>query len=381
MYIDGDTHYWPLRFIDKVSHPGKGHLEITPDTGNYRRYGSAVPGKVATYYRDGKKVHSFKEGRWSLPLRAEFMKQDGFDAQVLIPDNRPLIYEVDAELGRQLARAYNDTVAEDIAGDDRFIGVAWIYLPDIEESVRELRRAVKDLGLKAVKFNGGWGDGDLDNEVLWPLYEEIADLDIPILLHPAARVFELQHSHPWLVGSERYQGYQHFPTALGFPLTYMVSAARLIFSGVLDRFPTLKFGFFEGGIGWVPWLMRTLDAHTPNEAGVSVAVQQFFEGKQRIKRLPSEYFAQFYIACVAWETYVGDTINGWPDHNIIIGSDFDHGDAVATWPRTVDVIKKMPGLSEVDREKILGGNAMRLFGLENGVSHGGKKAIKAGMPL
>ena len=362
MYVDGDTHYWPLRFLDKVKHPGKGYIEIEKDDRKYVRYGEVVPGATATYYRDGKKVHSFKEGRWSLPLRAEYMKKDGFDIQVLIPDNRPLIYELDAELGHQLARAYNDTVAEDIQGDDRFIGVAWIYLPDIKESVKELRRAVKDLGLKAVKFNGGWGDGDLDNEVLFPLYEEIADLDIPILLHPAARVFELQHSHPWLVGSERFQGYQHFPTALGFPLTYMVSAARLIFSGVLDRFPTLKFGLFEGGIGWVPWLMHTMDAHMPNEATVSIAVQQFFEGKKGIEKKPSEYFEQFYIAAVAWESYLADTINGWPNHNIIIGSDFDHGDAVATWPRTVEVIKTMPLLSEEDKEKVLGGNAMRLFG-------------------
>jgi aminocarboxymuconate-semialdehyde decarboxylase len=365
MYIDGDTHYWPLRFLDKVSHPGKGHVEVRPDTGDYLRYGNAVPGQVATYYRDGKKIHSFKEGRWSLSLRAEFMKQDGFDKQVLIPDNRPLIYECDPELGRQLARAYNDTTAEDIEGDDRFIGCAWIYLPDIAESVRELRRAVKELGCKAVKFNGGWGDGDLDNEVLFPLYEEIADLDIPILLHPAARVFEAQHSHPWLVGSERFQGYQHFPTALGFPLTYMVSAARLIFGGVLDRFPTLRFGFFEGGIGWVPWLMHTLNAHTPSEAGVSIAVRQFFEGKKGIQKQPSEYFRQFYIAAVSWESYLADTVHGWPDHNIIIGSDFDHGDAVATWPRTVSVIKQMKNLAETDKEKILGGNAMRLFGLNS----------------
>jgi predicted TIM-barrel fold metal-dependent hydrolase len=199
--------------------------------------------------------------------------------------------------------------------------------------------------------------------VLFPLYEEIADLDIPILLHPAARVFELQHSHPWLVGAERFQGFQHFPTALGFPLTYMVSAARLIFSGTLDRFPTLRFGFFEGGIGWVPWLMATLNAHTPGEAGVSVAVQQFFEGKQAIKKAPSEYFKQFYIAAVSWESYLADTVNGWRDHNIIIGSDFDHGDAVATWPRTVDVIKRMSNLSADDKEKVLGGNAMRMFKL------------------
>jgi predicted TIM-barrel fold metal-dependent hydrolase len=111
--------------------------------------------------------------------------------------------------------------------------------------------------------------------------------------------------------------------------------------------------------------MHTLNAHTPNEAGVSVAVQQFFEGKQAIKKLPSEYFNQFYIAAVAWESYLAETIKGWPNHNIIIGSDFDHGDAVATWPKTVEVIKGMEELAAEDKERVLGGNAMRLFGINN----------------
>jgi hypothetical protein len=52
--------------------------------------------------------------------------------------------------------------------------------------------------------------------------------------------------------------------------------------------------------------------------------------------------------------YIADTVNGWPNHNIIIGSDFDHGDAVATWPRTVEVIKNMSNLSAADKEKVLG---------------------------
>jgi hypothetical protein len=56
-------------------------------------------------------------------------------------------------------------------------------------------------------------------------------------------------------------------------------------------------------------------------------------------------------------------VNGWPNHNIIIGSDFDHGDAVATWPRTVSVIQSLPNLSAADKEKVLGGNAARLFAL------------------
>ncbi len=364
MYIDGDTHYWPLRFIERVSHPGRGHVEISEDDGKFMRFGERVPGKVATYYRDGKVVHSFKEGRWNLDIRREYMKKDGFDLQVLIPDNRQLIYELDPELGRQLARAYNDTVSEDIAEAREFIGVAWVYLPDVKEAVRELRRAVEELGLKAVKLSGGYADGDLDSEVLWPLYEEVARLDIPILVHPGARVYEEQHSHPWLIGSERYQGFPHFPTALGFPLTYMVTAARLIFSGVLDRFPTLRFAFFEGGTGWVPWLMQTLDQHTPGEAGISTAVKQFFEGKVGPRKNPSAYFDQFYIAAVSWEKYLPETVKGWPNHNFIIGSDFDHGDAVATWPKTVRAVQAMAGLSETDKEKILGANAMRLFKID-----------------
>jgi hypothetical protein len=92
-------------------------------------------------------------------------------------------------------------------------------------------------------------------------------------------------------------------------------------------------------------------------------VRQFFDGRERIKKKPSAYFDQFYIAAVSWEHYLPETIKGWPNHNIIIGSDFDHGDAVATWPRTVQPIKAMAGLFVEDREKVLGGNAMRLFGI------------------
>jgi len=369
VYIDGDTHYWPVRFIDRVSHPGRGHVEIKEDNGKYIRFGERVAGKVATYYRDGNVVHSFKEGRWNLDIRREYMKKDGFDCQVLIPDNRQLIYELDPELGRQLARAYNDTVAEDIKGQDEFIGVAWVYLPDVKEAVREIRRSVEELGLKAVKLSGGYQNGDLDSEVLWPFYEEVARLDIPILVHPGARVYEHQHSHPWLIGSERYEGFPLFPTALGFPLTYMVTASRLIFSGVLDRFPSLRFAFFEGGIGWVPWLMATLDHHMPSEAPVSTAVAQFFKGESKLQKMPSEYFRHFYIAAVAWETYLPEIVKVWPDHNIIIGSDFDHGDAISTWPNTVRPIKAMTNLSEEEKENILGRNMMRLFKMNGAAAH------------
>src|SRR6267142_1331790 len=327
MYIDGDTHYWPVRFLERVKHPGRGHIEFQKGAGEMIRYGEKFPGDAATYYRDGKKIHSFSETRWNLDMHHEIMEREGFDYQVVIADNRPLIYEVD-------------------------------------EAIRELRRAVKDLGFKGVKLMGGHENCDLDAEVLWPFYEEVCKLDVPILVHPGTRVFEAQDCHPWLVGSERYDGFKMLATALGFPLTYMVSAARLIMSGVFDRFPSLRIAVFEGGVGWVPWLMRTINHHTLGESPGTTSVNDFFRKRDRLKKEPSAYFEQIYVAAIAWEDYLPHIVEMWPNHNIIIGSDFDHGDAISTWPNTVAPIKAMKGISEVDKEKILGGNAMRLFGME-----------------
>jgi len=108
MYIDGDTHYWPVRFIDKVDHPGRGHLEFQKGTGAVSRFGVDFPGDAATYFRDGKKIHSFSETRWNLDMHHDVMLREGFDYQVVIADNRPLIYEVERDLGVAQARAYND---------------------------------------------------------------------------------------------------------------------------------------------------------------------------------------------------------------------------------------------------------------------------------
>lgn len=46
---------------------------------------------------------------------------------------------------------------------------------------------------------------------------------------------------------------------MGFPFQAFTAISALILSGVLDRFPTLKFGFFEVGIGWIPWLLDRLE--------------------------------------------------------------------------------------------------------------------------
>ena len=64
MYIDGDTHYWPLRLLDKVEHPGRGYLEVVEDRGDMRRYGEAVfPVDVLVTFDDGSTVKESWDGR------------------------------------------------------------------------------------------------------------------------------------------------------------------------------------------------------------------------------------------------------------------------------------------------------------------------------
>ena len=345
--IDCDTHYWPIEFLDRVDHPDKGTIEWVDDN-------------TVAFHRNGALIHRFKRTRWDLDLRLKAMDEEGFDIQLLIPDNRPFLYELDADLGNQMARAINDYSAEAVKGHDRFLPVAWLYLPDMKEAVREMTRCVEELDIRAVKLTGGFGDCDLDEQVMWPLYEVAEHYGIPILVHPAARAFEDQPGHPWLVGGSRFAPMRFLATQIGFPMSYMHCIARLVFSGLLDRFRNLRFGFFEGGCGWVPFLRTQLEMEAKHR---SFEVYQQKTGV-RLERSPGEYFDRCYVAATSYEDYLPDIVRHWPDHKIIIGSDFDHADPIATWPHTITDLNAMEGLSKADRDKILSYNAFEMLGMK-----------------
>jgi hypothetical protein len=129
-------------------------------------------------------------------------------------------------------------------------------------AVAELTRTIEDLGIRAVKVTGDYADRDLDDEAMWTLFEVANHHKVPILVHPAARAFEDEPAHPWLIGADRFAPMRFLSSAIGFSMTYMHTITRLIFSGSMDKFPDLKFAFFEGGCGWVPFLRTQLDMET-----------------------------------------------------------------------------------------------------------------------
>ena len=142
MYIDCDSHYFPVKFLEPVSAKYRHSPRVVRKGDDVR---SVLP--------DGTLIkNQAPKGRWHLDTRDQHVEWEGFDVHVLIPENRELLYTWDRDLGSELARSYNDAVAQDLkecAHPEKYIGVAWVYLPDVEESCREVERAVKTLGLSS----------------------------------------------------------------------------------------------------------------------------------------------------------------------------------------------------------------------------------------
>ncbi len=348
LYIDADTHYLPLEWLDHVDSPA------ARDWIQYQRNGTRI-----NVLRQGALLISMPEDGYDLSKRTAVMDRHGFDRQVLIPENRPLIYEDDPEIGNSLARGYNDATAAAIKGHDRYIGVAWVYLADIDGAIKELERAVNTLGLRSVKVTGAVGDLHLGSRELDPFWAKVAELDVPVLAHGAARTSDAQPLNTALVGADRFGAeYGFLGSALGFSFTYMLTMAHLIFSGALDRFPTLKFGMFEAGVGWVPYLMNRLDIYYQDHLERGQASRLI----THLERMPSEYIDRFYITVHTKEPYLADMVRLVPDHQFMLGSDFYHGDPNGLWPSAIEDLRRS-GLSEADQEQILEANPRRFFGL------------------
>ena len=92
----------------------------------------------------------------------------------------------------------------------------------------------------------------------------------------------------------------------------------LIEGGVLERHPRLRIGFLESGCGWLPYWLWRLDEEYKN---------LYWEVKEQVKRLPSEYFRrQCYISVEPSEPYLQQIIDFIGSDNLIFGSDYPHMD-------------------------------------------------------
>ena len=130
----------------------------------------------------------------------------------------------------------------------------------------------------------------------------------------------------------------------------MVCITNLIFSGLLDRFPRLKFVSVESGVGWIPFLLESLD-------------YQFDEnGVTDLERRPSEYFRRQIYGSYWFEQDVGPALEKLGEDNIMFETDFPH--ATCLYPGVKERIHaSLEGLAPAVQRKLLYETAARVYQL------------------
>ena len=273
-----------------------------------------------------------------------FLDDAGIEVSVIYPTNG-LAYGLikDKEWAAVLARGYNNFLYEEFlkAAPKRLKGMALVPLQDIHEAVKELRRAVTELGmvgaiLPAVGLRRPFGEAYYE-----PLYEEAQRLGCMFAVHGAPA---------------QGLGFDFFERlvearALSHPFAQMIQLTSLVMNGVLERFPRLRLSFMEAGAGWVPFLLERLDREAKNRgAGLS--------------SLPSEQIRSgpVFFHCELDEAMLPVAVEAVGDEHFFCASDFPH-EPTHEYIESVEAFWERPDLPEGAKTKILYDNPKRLYHL------------------
>jgi aminocarboxymuconate-semialdehyde decarboxylase len=325
--IDTHAHYFPESYIKLIAEHGKrvGTTVTTDDKG-------ITFIQVGLHLRTGPITRLFID----LDARIADMDRRGVGMHALSL-TQPMVYWAYDELAAQLCRAFNDSIgAAHLAHPDRFIGFACLPFQNAQLALEELERAAKLPGVKGVYMATAVRDKELSDPSFFPVYERIAELGLPIFLHPM------------MINNERLKQF-YLINLCGNPFDTAIAASHLIFGGVLDAFPTLEVSLPHAG-GVLPILRGRLDR------GFYVRSEC-----KTIPRPPSEYLKRFTYDTISYnEDLMDDLIKLVGIDRIMMGSDFCFDIA---YEEPVKFVNGMKSLDDVQREKILWGNAARYLKL------------------
>ena len=258
------------------------------------------------------------------------MDAEGIDVSVLFP-TLFLVWPLadDAQLARALCRSYNEWIAARCKGSGgRIRWVATVPLPDVEGAVQEVAHA-KRLGAAGVMTLGTAGGLNLGNRVLDPFHAACERERLPVCVH-------VGWSFPPL--SQLYDRvYEAMITP--FVLPVFMAFASILSSGVLDRFPELKVGFFEAGVEWVPYWLDRMERFYRQPPGGS-------KKSHLPPRNPVEYLKEqrLYFSCELDEKRIAAVSEAIGDDCILYSSDLPHAhrvfDAIALFRERKDVPEK-----------------------------------------
>lgn len=271
--------------------------------------------------------------------------------QVLTVGSPPLEYVVDPKTAVELAKVANDEMAELAAKyPDRFVAaVACLPMNDIDGALKEIDRTIKELNFKGIQIWSPINGKPLDRPEFMEIYRKLAEYDLPIWIHPAK-----DSDIPDYPDEEKskYMLYRTF----GWPYETTLAMSRLVFGGVLEQYPDLKFVTHHCG-GMIPFFAERLALRQVEES----------ESGTRLTRPPLDYFRKFYAdTSVSGSTpalMCGYAFFG--GNNIVFGSDYPYGKGTGEerMKRTIESVEAMT-MPQSDKEKIFTTNAEKILHLQ-----------------
>ena len=333
MIIDAHTHAFHSKYLDQLATTG----------------GEWSKKIVAGILDIARRQPNFID----VTLRVEQLNRHGIDLQVVTPGHRLDVNLFPGDTATQLAmaRVLNDTMAklmEDSKG--RLLATGSIPLASFEQGGRqEMDRAIKTLGLKAMNLPSHINGKPLDLPEFEPFWAQAAEMDVAVYIHPQDPVGQTDRS---------YEAEYDLTHNFGWPFETTLMLSRLVFSGVMERYPTLKIVSHHLG-GMTPFFWgRINETYEPPKQA------------ERIGRVMSkplfDYFSRFYydtavggsaaaIRC-AYEVFGAD--------RLVFATDSPYGPGagesrMASYP---NVIRSL-ALSEAENKKIFEDNARKILNL------------------
>ena len=332
--IDAFAHILPRAYLERL----EPQLEQTMD-----------PSQLA-YYREG--VFAFDPVLTDLDARWHTMDQiapSGEYQQVLVLAVPPLEEVEPPAVAVELARLANDQMAELVQRyPDRFVGfAAALPMSDVEAAMRELDRALTELGALGAQLYTNVLGAPLDEPRFEPLFTRLEEAGRAVWLHPT-------RSAAWAdYPTERTSDYGLW-WSLGWPYETAAALSRLVYSGHMERHPRQLVIAHHGG-GMVPHFSARL-AMGPGYRQV----------KDRLPRPPLDYFRRCYVdtALFGAPHAVRCVLDFFGPQHVLFGTDMPLGPANAVEATIADL--EAARLSNEDRVAVYAGNAVHLLGLPAG---------------
>ena len=325
MIIDVHNHFYPPEYLDALRNEDSVvRVSIDGDGNPCVHY----PGDYNVAVR----------GHRDIAYRADVLARDGVDTQI-ISLTTPGTHVEEPRRAVRLARLVNDAFATIVRErGQRFAALATLPLCDPVASVAELRRAVEELGFPGAMLFSNVNGVALADARFEPLYAEANRLGAVLHIHPTSPVGVEAMTDFWLM------------PLCGFLFDTTLAAAKLVFTGVPERYPNVKWVLSHLG-GTIPYLAERLDR----------GWRAFAECRAHISRPPSEYLRNFFFDTVNFDPralrFAADFAGVG---RLLGGSDYPHAiGSIALMKESIAAA----GFSAAERAQIHGESAARVYGL------------------